>query len=145
MKISISIKSIYFYLSSFFFNSYISTHRSLTDDRFNKNVTKKCGWVIVGFFSYFTNLLRAKSDLLGLSNYIDFSISHVNSHLRNWSVFGFFAFIWMHWRPLVQKKYPQYDFRSNFTLNLIQMSEKLIKFTDDENLNDFTKFYLISI
>ena len=72
------------------------SHRSLTDDRFNKNVTKKCRWVIVGFFSYITNLLRAKSDLLGLSSYIHFSISHVNFHLRNWSVFGFFAFIWMH-------------------------------------------------
>ena len=89
---------------------------------------------------------RVKSDdLILFSSCIDFLISHVNSHLRNWAVFGFFAFIWMQWRPLVQKKYPKYYFRSNFTLNLIQMSEKLIKFTDDENLNDFTKFYLISI
>ena len=91
------------------------THRSLTDDRFNKNVTKKCGWVIVGFFSYITNLLGSKSDLLGLSSYIDFSISHVNSHLRNWSIFGFFAFIWIHWRPLVRKKYPKYGFRRNIS------------------------------
>ena len=77
-----------------------SSHRSLTDDRFNKNVTKKCGWVIVGFLSYFTNLLRSKSDLLGPSSYIDFSISHVNFHLRNLAVFEFFAFIgrtYVHW------------------------------------------------
>ena len=86
-------------------------HRSLTHDRFTKNVTKKCGWVIVGFFSYFTNLLRAKSDLLGLSSYIDFSISHVNFHLRNLAIFGFFAFIWTHLRPLARKKYSKCGFQ----------------------------------
>ena len=86
-------------------------NRSLTHDRLTKNVTKKCGCLIVGFFSYFTNLLRAKSDLLGLSSYIDFSISHVNSHLRNWPVFGFFAFIWTHLRRLARTKYSKYGFR----------------------------------
>ena len=63
-------------------------------NRFNKNVIKNWGWVIVGFFSYFTNLLRSKSNLLVISSYIDFSIFHVIFPLRNLAVFGFFAFTW---------------------------------------------------
>ena len=73
-------------------------HHSLTDDRFKKNVIKKSGWDIVGFFSYLANPLRSKSDLLGLSSYIDLSISHVNFHLKNLAIFGFFAFIWAHFK-----------------------------------------------
>ena len=36
-------------------------------------------------------------------SYIDFSISHINLYLRYLAVFGFFTFIWTHWRPLARK------------------------------------------
>ena len=118
-EISIATMYRHLSLSNIYHDPSLATmycaHCSLIHDRFTKNVTKKCGWVIVGFFSYFTNLLRAKSDLLGLSSYIDFSISHVNFHLRNLAIFGFFAFIWTHLRPLARKKYSKYGFRGRIS------------------------------
>ena len=65
-----------------------------------KNDDKKCGRVLVGFSSYFLNPSRSKSDVILFSSYIDFSISHVNSHLRNWDVLDFsllFGCTDVHW------------------------------------------------
>ena len=77
-----------------------------------QNDDKNCGWVIVGFSSYFLNSSRSKADLILFSSCIEFSISHVNFYLRYFTVFGFFTFTWMQCRWLARKKYPKYGFRS---------------------------------
>ena len=53
------------------------------------------------------------------------------------AVFEFFAFFWRHWRPLAWKKYSKYGFQ--FTLNPIALSEKFIKFPDN---NCYKKYEL---
>ena len=112
---------------------FIVIHSGLEAGKRKENDDKKCGWLLVGFSSlYFLNPSRLKSDLLLFSSYIDFSISHVNSNLRNWDVFGFFAFIWMHWRPLAKKNIQNMIFKEKFhAKSTILLSEKFRKFTSN--------------
>ena len=63
---------------------------------------------------------------------LNFPIFHVFSHIRYLAVFGFLAFTFMHWRPLVQKKNIQnikiYRMRRDFpvkTLDCVAISGEI--------------------
>ena len=63
--------------------SFYTTDSGLEERNRKKKDDKKCGGVLVGFSSYFLNQLRSKFDLILFSSSIDYSIFHVNSHLKN--------------------------------------------------------------
>ena len=61
------------------------------------------------------------------------------AYLKYLAVFGLFAFIWTHSRPLTRKFFSKYGFLSKIYTPMF-LSEKIIKFTCNKNMNGYAKY-----